>query len=56
MSTLTGQLIANSYRQLLQTGNNNVGLGGGGVVTVQDGNGVQSPLQLSQTKINLGVL
>lgn len=54
MSTLTGQLIANSYRQLLQTGNNNVGLGGGGVVTVQDGNGVQSPLQLSQTKINLG--
>ena len=54
MSTLTGQLIANSYRQLLQTGNNNVGLGGGGIVTVQDGNGVQSPLQLSQTKINLG--
>ncbi len=54
MSTLTGQLIANSYRQLLQTGNNNVGLGGGNVVTVQDGNGVQSPLQLSQTKINLG--
>ena len=54
MSTLTGQLIANSYRQLLQTGNNNVGLGGGGVVTVQDGNGVTSPLQLSQTKINLG--
>ena len=54
MSTLTGQLIANSYRQLLQTGNNNVGLGGGNVVTVQDGNGVTSPLQLSQTKINLG--
>jgi hypothetical protein len=54
MSTLTGQLIANSYRQLLQTGNNNVGLGGGGLVNIQDGNGVTSPLQLSQTKINLG--
>jgi hypothetical protein len=52
MATLTGKQIANSYKQLLQVGSNNTGLSGT-VQTVQDGNGTNSALQLSNSAVNI---
>ena len=52
MTTLTGSKIANTYKQLLQIGSNNTGLTGL-LQTVQDGNGVSSPLQLSNSEVNI---
>ena len=52
MSTLTGQNIANTYKQLLQVGSDNTGLTLT-VQTVQDGNGTNSALQLSQSAVNI---
>ena len=52
MSTLTGQNIANTYKQLLQVGSDNTGLTST-VQTVQDGNGTNSALQLSQSAVNI---
>ena len=52
MATLTGSKIANSYKQLLQVGSNNTGLTGT-VQTVQDGQGNNSALQLSQSAVNI---
>ncbi len=54
MADLTGKLIANSYKNLLQTSDtNDNGLGSGQFVYVQDGAGRNSTLQLSQSGINL---
>jgi len=52
MATLTGQNIANTYKQLLQVGSGNTGLTST-VQTVQDGNGTNSALQLSQSAVNI---
>jgi len=52
MATLTGQNIANTYKQLLQVGSDNTGLTST-VQTVQDGNGTNSALQLSQSAVNI---
>jgi trimeric autotransporter adhesin len=52
MATLTGTKIANTYKQLLQVGSSNTGLTGS-VQTVQDGQGNNSPLQLSQSAVNI---
>ena len=52
MSTLTGKQIANSYKQLLQIGSNNSGVASN-LAPVQDGDGVNSPLQLSQSTVNI---
>ena len=52
MSTLTGQKIANTYKQLLQVGTDNNGLTAT-VQTVQDGAGTNSPLQLSNSAVNI---
>ena len=52
MATLTGQNIANTYKQLLQVGSDNSGLTST-VQTVQDGNGTNSALQLSQSAVNI---
>ena len=52
MATLTGKQISNSYKQLLQVGSNNSGLSGT-VQTVQDGNGTNSALQLSNSAVNI---
>lgn len=52
MAKLTGKQIANSYKQLLQIGTNNSGL----VSTlqdVQDGEGNNTPLQLSNSTVNI---
>ena len=52
MATLTGKQIANSYKQLLQIGTANSGL----VSTlqdVQDGEGNNTPLQLSNSTVNI---
>ena len=54
MADLTGTLIADSYRNLLQTSDsNNNGLGSGQFVFIQDGAGRNSTLQISQSGINL---
>ena len=52
MATLTGKQIANSYKQLLQIGNNNTGLTSS-LQTVEDGNGNSSALQLSNSTVNI---
>jgi len=52
MATLTGTQIANTYKQLLQVGSSNTGLIGT-VQSVQDGEGNNSPLQLSQSAVNI---
>ena len=52
MTTLTGQNIANTYKQLLQVGSDNTGLTSA-VQTIQDGNGTNSALQLSQSAVNI---
>ena len=52
MATLTGQNIANTYKQLLQVGSNNTGLTTS-VQTIQDGSGTNSALQLSQSAVNI---
>ena len=52
MATLTGKQIANSYKQLLQIGSNNSGVASN-LAPVQDGDGVNSPLQLSQSTVNI---
>ena len=44
MSTLTGNLIANTYKQLLQVGSGNTGLTST-EQTVQDGTGENSALK-----------
>ena len=52
MPTLTSKQIANSYKQLLQIGNNNTGLTSS-LQTVEDGNGNSSALQLSNSTANI---
>jgi hypothetical protein len=52
MSTLTGTQIANTYKQLLQVGTGNVGLTSS-LQTVQDGDAANSPLQLSNSAVNI---
>ena len=52
MATLTGTKIANTYKQLLQVGNSNTGLTGT-LQSVQDGSGTTSPLQLSNSTVNI---
>jgi hypothetical protein len=52
MSTLTGTIIANTYKQLLQVGTGNVGLTSS-LQTVQDGVAANSPLQLSTDTVNI---
>jgi trimeric autotransporter adhesin len=52
MANLTGTKIANTYKQLLQIGSNNNGISGT-VQTVQDGSGTSSPLQLSNSAVNI---
>ena len=52
MATLTGTKIANTYKQLLQVGSGNTGLTST-VQAVQDGEGNNSPLQLSQSAVNI---
>ncbi len=52
MATLTGQNIANTYKQLLQVGSDNAGLTSS-VQTIQDGSGTNSALQLSQSTVNI---
>jgi hypothetical protein len=52
MATLTGTQIANTYKQLLQVGSGNNGLTAS-VQNVQDGQGNNSPLQLSQSAVNI---
>lgn len=52
MATLTAKTIADTYKQLLQIGSGNAGLTST-VQTVQDGNGTSSPLQLSQSAVNI---
>lgn len=51
--SLTGKQIANSYLDLLQMNNNNVGVPTGTPITVRDGNGNATPLQLSQGIVNI---
>jgi len=54
MADLTGKLIADSYKNLLQTSDTNSnGLGSGQFVYIQDGAGRNSTLQISQSGINL---
>ena len=52
MATLTGKQIANSYKQLLQIGSDNTGLTTT-LQAVQDGNGTNSPLQLTNSIVNI---
>ena len=52
MSTFTGRTIANTYKGLLNIDNNNSGIDGT-VRTVQDGEGTNSPLQLSNSTLNV---
>ena len=52
MATLTGKQIANSYKQLLQIGSNNTGVSVA-LQTVQDGNGSNTALQLSNSTVNV---
>ena len=51
--SLTGKQIANSYLDLLQMNNNNAGVPTGSPITVRDGNGNATALQLSQGTINI---
>jgi len=53
MTTLTGKKIANSYKDLLQVSNSNSGIDTT-LRNVEDGEGTSSPLQLSNSTINLG--
>ena len=52
MATLTGQGIANSYKDLLQVSNSNSGVDGT-LRTIQDGEGTNSALQLSNSTVNV---
>jgi len=52
MATLTGKQIANSYKQLLQIGSDNTGLTAS-LQAIEDGNGNSSPLQLSNSMVNI---
>ena len=52
MATLTGKQIANSYKQLLQIGSDNTGITTT-LQAVQDGNGNNSPLQLTNSTLNI---
>jgi hypothetical protein len=52
MSTLTGKKIANTYKDLLQISNNNAGVDGT-LRTVEDGEGTNTPLQLSNSAVNI---
>lgn len=52
MATLTGKQIANSYKQLLQIGSDNTGITTT-LQAVQDGNGTSSPLQLTNSIVNI---
>ena len=51
--SLTGKQIANSYLDLLQMNNNNAGVPAGTPITVRDGDGNATPLQLSQGTVNI---
>ena len=51
--SLTGKQIANSYLDLLQMNNNNAGVPTGSPITVRDGNGNATALQLSQGTVNI---
>ena len=53
MADLTAQLIANSYKNLLQAPGTNGGIGSGQSVTVEDGAGVPSGLALSTNGVGL---
>jgi len=53
MADLTAQLIANSYRNLLQAPGTGGGIGSGQSVTVEDGAGVPSGLALSTNGVGL---
>jgi len=52
MTTLTGKLIANTYKDLLQISNSNSGIDAT-LRNVEDGEGTTSPLQLSNSAVNL---
>lgn len=52
MATLTGRTIANTYKNLLNIDNDNSGVDGT-VRTVQDGEGTSTPLQLSNSILNV---
>tara|TARA_R110000782_G_scaffold24822_3_gene64395 strand:- start:136 stop:6243 length:6108 start_codon:yes stop_codon:yes gene_type:complete len=52
MATLTGQPVATTFKDLLQMGNSGEGLTGT-TRTVQDGDGTNSPLQLSSDAVNM---
>ena len=52
MTTLTGTKIANTYKDLLQVSNSNSGIDGT-LRTVSDGEATNSPLQLSQSTVNI---
>ena len=52
MATLTGQPVATTFKDLLQMGNSGAGLTGT-TRTVQDGDGTNSPLQLSSDAVNM---
>jgi hypothetical protein len=51
--SLTGKQIANSYLDLLYMQNNNAGVPSGTPITVRDGDGNATPLQLSQGTVNI---
>ena len=53
MADLTAQLIANSYKNLLQAPGTGGGIGSGQYVTIQDGSGNNSGLALSQTGVEV---
>ena len=52
MATLTGQKISNSYKDLLQVSNDNSGIDTT-KRAVSDGEGTASPLQLSDSIVNI---
>jgi len=52
MTTLTGTKIANTYKDLLQVSNSNSGIDAT-LRTVSDGEATNSPLQLSQSTVNI---
>ena len=51
--SLTGKQIANSYLDLLYMQNNNAGVPSSTPITVRDGDGNATPLQLSQGTVNI---